>query len=168
MLCNDRPEPPADDGGIWRRLKPVDWPNQVDEEDMDRDLPQKLRAELPGIAQRVLAGWRDFRDNGLNVPEQCREAAKEWRSEVDVIGKFLDEFCDVDKANDQMKTKSSLLFMRWSSFAHDLNEPAGNNKQLTQALKRRGFTFKTTKHGVFAIGLELRQPAADQPFLEAG
>jgi putative DNA primase/helicase len=168
MLCNDRPEPPADDGGIWRRLKPVDWPNQVDEEDMDRDLPQKLRAELPGIAQRVLAGWRDFRDNGLNVPEQCREAAREWRSEVDVIGKFLDEFCDVDKANDQMRTKSSLLFIRWSSFAHDLNEPAGNNKQLTQALKRRGFTFKTTKHGVFAIGLELRQPAADQPFLEAG
>ncbi len=161
MLCNDRPEPPADDGGIWRRLKPVDWPNQVAEEDMDRDLPQKLSKELSGIANRVLAGWRDFRDNGLQVPESAREAAREWRSEVDVLGKFLDEFCEVDKTRDDMRTRSSQLFIRWSTFCHGMNEPAGNNKQLTQALKRRGFTFKATKAANFVIGIELRQPAAD-------
>lgn len=168
MLCNDRPEPPADDGGIWRRLKPVDWPNEVAEEDMDRDLPQKLGQELAGIAQRVLAGWRDFRDNGLQVPESSRAAAKEWRSEVDVLGKFLAEFCEADKGRDDLRTKSSQLFIRWASFCHDLNEPSGNNKSLTQALKRRGFAFKATKHGMFALGIALRQPAATDALFDDG
>lgn len=158
MLCNYRPEPPADDGGIWRRVKPVDWPNKVPEDQMDTDLPQKLRAEMPGIALRILAGWRDFRDGGLQVPNESKVLAEEWRSEVDVLGKFLAEWCEVDETNTDWRTKSSQLFVKWSSFCHDMNEPSGNNKELTQTLKRRGFTFKQTKHGAFALGIRLRQP----------
>lgn len=164
MMCNDRPEPPADDGGVWRRLKPLDWPNKIPEERMDTELPKKLRGELAGIAQRILDGWRDFRDNGLQVPDGARQLASDWRAEVDILGKFLEERCIVDQARSDLRTKSSLLFIRWSSFAHDQNEPAGNNKDLTQALKRRDFTFKRCEDGMFVLGIELRQPA-DSGFL---
>jgi putative DNA primase/helicase len=166
MLCNYRPEPPADDGGIWRRVKPVDWPNKVPEDQIDTLLPQKLRGELSGIANRILAGWRDFRDNGLQEPEESRDLREEWRNEVDVLGKFLAEWCDVDATRDDLRTKSSQLFVKWSSFCHDVNEPPGNNKELTQTLKRRGFRFKQTKHGAFALGIKIRQPTAfdfDEP-----
>lgn len=158
MLCNYRPEPPADDGGIWRRVKPVDWPYVVPEHKVDTALPQKLRGELSGIANRILAGWRDFRNGGLQVPAESKALAADWRAEVDVLGKFLDEWCEVDPARTDLRTKSSQLFVKWSSFCHDMNEQAGNNKELTQTLKRRGFAFKQTKFGAFALGIGLRQP----------
>lgn len=155
MLCNDKPEPPADDGGVWRRLKPVEWPNTVPADKVDTTLPQKLRGELAGIAQRILAGWRDFRDNGLQVPEASEQMATEWRAEVDILGKFLAECCRVDHDRPEWATKSSLLFVKWSSFCHDQNEPLGNNKDLTQALKRRGFAFDRKKNGMFVLGISL-------------
>lgn len=158
MLCNYRPEPPADDGGVWRRVKPVDWPHRVPEDKVDTMLPQKLRGELSGIANRILAGWRDFRDNGLQEPDDARQLRAEWRAEVDVLGKFLNEWCEVDVERDDLRTKSSQLFVKWASFCHDMNEQPGNNKELTQTLKRRGFRYKPTKHGAFVLGIALRQP----------
>lgn len=167
LMCNDRPEPPADDGGVWRRLKPVEWPNKVPDDKVDTALPQKLRGELAGIAQRILDGWRDFRDNGLQVPESALRMAEDWRDEVDILGKFLEECCRADPTWTDVRTKSSQLFIRWSTFAHDQNEPAGNNKDLTQALKRRGFTFDRRTDGMYAIGITLLAPKTRSLFDEA-
>lgn len=160
MMCNSRPEPPADDGGVWRRLKPMDWPNQIAEENMDRDLPQKLGGELPGIANRILDGWRDFRDHGLCVPARARVLADEWRQEVDILGKFLEECCHIVPGVMNVRTKSSTLFVKWSSFCHDQNEPPGNNKDLTQALKRRGYIARRMKDGVYIEGVALTSDMA--------
>jgi putative DNA primase/helicase len=154
MLCNFRPEPPADDGGMWRRLKPVDWLHTVPEDQMDGDLPQKLRGELAGIAQRILAGWRDFRDKGLQVPESAKQIVAEWRSDVDTLGRFLDEKCVVDKSKDY-RTKSSLLYLKWSSYCQVLNEEPGSNKAFSQALKRKGFVIERITAGMHVKGVAL-------------
>lgn len=155
MLANFRPEPPADDGGVWRRLKPVDWLHTVPEDQMDGDLPQKLRGELAGVAQRILAGWRDFRDSGLKVPESAKRLVTEWRADVDTIGRFLEEKCAVDKNRTDYRTKSSLLFLKWSSFCQGLNEDPGSNKAFSQALKRKGFAIERVTNGMHVVGVAL-------------
>jgi putative DNA primase/helicase len=156
MMCNFRPDPPADDGGVWRRLKPVDWNNAVPEDRMDRGLPQKLNAELAGIANRLLAGWRDFRDNGIQVPDACKEAAREWRREVDILGQFLDERCVSDPGNTSMRARSSALFQLWTVFCHEANQEAGTNTAFTAAMKVKG--YKTIRaNGMHFLGVGVKE-----------
>lgn len=155
MMCNFRPAPAADDSGMWRRLKPVHWGNAVPEEKQDPDMAENLGGELEGIAQRILAGWRDFREHGLQVPESCLRDVKEWRDEVDMLGQFLEDY--TEPAPDS-EVRSNALFLKWSSWCDDHGEHPGSNKEFTMAMKLKGFKTKRS-NGIKFLGLKLSDNA---------
>jgi phage/plasmid-associated DNA primase len=50
-----------------------------------------MKKEAPGILYRWMLGARDFLEQGLRTPECIREASRDMFSEVDTVGRFIDE-----------------------------------------------------------------------------
>lgn len=99
---NHKPVIRDDSDGIWRRVFLVPFEVQIPEEEVDPDLPRKLRGEAAGIFGWMVRGCLDYLDNGLAVPDRVRAATAEYREESDPIGAFLRNGCHITgDANDK-------------------------------------------------------------------
>lgn len=90
---NHKPIVLGDDLGIWRRIKLVPWLVTFAPEEQDRQLGEKLRAELPGILRWAAHGCLEWQRVGLSDPEIVTAAILEYRRDSDILGQFFDECC---------------------------------------------------------------------------
>jgi putative DNA primase/helicase len=114
LAANHRPEIRGTDYAIWRRIHLVPFTVQIPEEERDKQLPAKLRVELPGILTWAIAGCLDWRRNGLGVAEAVREATEGYRAEQDILSDFLEDECTLGP--DLWVSASSLheAYVAWS------------------------------------------------------
>jgi putative DNA primase/helicase len=93
MFSNHKPTVQGRDEGIWRRLRLVPWTVTISEHERDEGLAVKLQAEAPGILKWVVDGAKRFHAAGgsLQPPEVVRVATAQYRSEEDVVGRFVSE-----------------------------------------------------------------------------
>jgi putative DNA primase/helicase len=113
---NHKPIIKDDSDGIWRRVHLVPWEIQIPEDEVDRDLPRKLRAERHGVFAWMVKGALDYLQNGLGVPEGVRAATAEYREESDPIGAFLRNACHVTGNDSDQETPEDLFnaFVRFA------------------------------------------------------
>jgi putative DNA primase/helicase len=90
---NHKPTVRGTDGGIWRRIKLVPWLVKIPDEEQDKGLKAKLRAELPGILAWAVHGCLEWQRVGLAEPAEVTAAGDEYRSESDVLGAFFATQC---------------------------------------------------------------------------
>lgn len=93
MATNFPPRMNADDNAIWRRAKPIHFPNVfAGATTEEKNLAGKMIAEeLPGILNWVLEGVARYLKRGLLQPEQITAAVTAYRSESDPVYTFLAE-----------------------------------------------------------------------------
>lgn len=93
--CNAFPVARGDDDGIWRRVLTPQFRHQVPEDQMDRLLPEKLRAgELPGILNWLVEGVGDWLERGsLDMPPSLRSVLDDYRRSSSPFGDWLRERC---------------------------------------------------------------------------
>jgi putative DNA primase/helicase len=144
----------ADDKATFNRLHPIPFLVRIPKDQIDRDLPRKLLGEAEGILTWAVAGARLWCESGLNVPPEVDEAKNEWRSEVDQLGRFIDERCVKD---DRLQVPASNLYSDYKLWA----EEGGEKETLTatmfgRKMPDRGFAKKDTKHGIVYLGIGLR------------
>lgn len=155
MMANTRPEPPADDSAVWRRLRQVNWPVDVPEEQQDPTLAQKLQAEASGILNRLLEGWRDYRDNGrIRTPDSVKQATQKWRTEVDNLGRFLSECVRVTDVPNQ-RVSSTVLFARYTRWCKESLVEAGSLPKFAEDMKKRGFEKGPIRGTIYWKGIVL-------------
>jgi hypothetical protein len=94
LVTNHRPEIRGTDHGIWRRIRLIPFTVRIPDAEQDKDLPNKLRQELPGILAWCVAGCRLWQEEGLEPPEEVRDATECYRAGQDVLGEFLAQCCD--------------------------------------------------------------------------
>jgi len=92
---NHKPTIIGTDHGIWRRIKLIPFDVVVPDAQQDKKLPAKLAAELPGILNWALAGCLAWQRNGMQEPEIVRDATQEYADEMDDIGQFIEEYCEL-------------------------------------------------------------------------
>lgn len=87
--------PPGQDG-IFRRMILIKFEKSfTDEMTADRDLPQKLEAEMSGILNRMLDGLADLRKMKVFTEIAGHdELIEEYKAESDIMAEFLDTFFD--------------------------------------------------------------------------
>ena len=90
LAVNHKPNIRKQDRGIWRRVKLIPFTRNFEATD-DKRLSEKLREELPGILDWLLAGLADWREGGMRVPASIARATEDYREESDVIGQWLEE-----------------------------------------------------------------------------
>ena len=88
LATNHKPEIRGTDHSIWRRIRLVPFNVTIPDEQQDRQLPEKLRAEYPGILAWAVRGCLDWQRHGLGIPEEIKHATQNYRSEMDIIGTF--------------------------------------------------------------------------------
>jgi putative DNA primase/helicase len=91
LAANHKPVIRGTDLAVWRRIKLVPFTVTIPEEEKDKNMLQKLIAELPGILTWALIGCLDWQVNGLQEPPVVSEATAAYQQEQDLLSDFLAE-----------------------------------------------------------------------------
>lgn len=154
---NYKPDIPGTDEGIWRRMKLVPWNAHVEKKDRDGALPDKLKGEVAGIFNHIVAGLIDWLENGLIEPDAVREATEQYREDSDPLARFLKMCTRVDPVGRIQSSKLHEVFVAWCKAA---GEKDWTNKGLSKAMSDKGFTKKASD-GMQWLGLRLVHTADD-------
>jgi putative DNA primase/helicase len=154
LVANHKPVIRGTDKGIWRRIHLVPFEVIIPDAEKDEELPDKLRAELPGILAWAVQGCLDWQRGGLRIPEKVREATAEYRSDMDTLAGFLDDRCVVDEL---AAVTSSRLFTAYKAWCEETGERPDSQKVLGGRLSERGFVRtrigKKREKGWAGVGL---------------
>ncbi len=145
MLLSTNHEPKMTDNsdGFWRRIHKIVFRVSIPEDKQDKDLLEKLRAELTGILAWMAAGYREWRRRGLEAPESVRLATAESRRANDVVRQFIEECLEEAKGEN---VELSAVYARYRVW----REECGIRAQLT----REQLSIRLGEHGVERIKLQ--------------
>lgn len=136
LSTNHKPVIRGQDIGIWRRIKLIPFMATVQAGQEDRDLPDKLREEWPGILNYLIQGFIDYTRDGLQEPEMVSTATDTYRADMDSIGNFLAERCLL-AGNFTVKFKS--LYEAYRVWCDENGEYAKRKMEFKNLLMERGF-----------------------------
>ena len=139
---NHKPRIDDDSDGIWRRVHLVPWDIQIPEDEVDPDLPKKLRREMAGVLAWAVRGALDYLQKGLQPPDAVKAATAEYREESDPIGAFIRNGCVVT-GKDTDRSSPEDLFIGYSNFAR--REGLSEFKQATFSKRLPDQTRKSWK-----------------------
>ena len=140
------------DEGIWRRIHMVPFEVTIPAEHRDADLFDKLEEELPGILNWGLAGCLEWQDGGLKPPTAVTEAVTEYRQEMDLLGHWLADQCDLDPS---LTISSSSAYQGYRCWAEMSGLRPWSHASFGRALAGR-FKQRRTAAGVVYDGLALK------------
>jgi putative DNA primase/helicase len=152
LAANHKPIIQNNDHGIWRRIHLIPFEVTFPESARDRSLPGRLLAELPGILNWMLDGLRTYLRDGLALPGAVRAATDQYRSEMDVIGQWVDEHCV--RAPDA-SAPASALYTDYSIWAKLNGRHAVTSTRFGQKLAEHGFA-KVKSSTIVYRGITLR------------
>jgi putative DNA primase/helicase len=93
IAANHRPEIRGVDHGIWRRIILIPFDRILKPEEIDKDLPSKLRGEMAGILTWAVQGCLEWQKRGLDVPESIKMATQQYRADMDILENFITDRC---------------------------------------------------------------------------
>src|SRR5262249_36926905 len=122
------------------------------DDQQDRQLSAKLRAELPGILSWCVRGCLDWQRHGLGLPESVRTATAAYRDSQDTIADFFAQCC-VTGGTD-FRCRAGDLYGRYKSWCDATGEGALSQKSFGELLTERGLQ-RLTSNGVWYVGIAL-------------
>ncbi|WP_152524752.1 DNA primase family protein [Novosphingobium lindaniclasticum] len=141
--------------GMWARMQLVPWDTIIPEDEIDRSLPDKLKAEASGILNRLLDGLLDWRENGLIIPEQVKMATQAYRDASDELGRFLSQICEISKDTANVRAASGELHKLYKAWSDVGGGSGWGPKGFKAAMEDKG--FKTiVSNGVKWLGVQVR------------
>jgi putative DNA primase/helicase len=153
MATNHRPVVKGTDHGIWRRLKLIPFTVTMPDDRADKTVPEKLKAEAPGILAWCVRGCLAWQQIGLEEPDCVRHSTAEYRSEQDVIGSFLEEHTLQDP---QLRARCGEVYAAYKDWAERAGERPHSMKAFGLAMKERGIATHTN-NGKWYLGIGLRK-----------
>jgi putative DNA primase/helicase len=122
---------------FFRRLVMLRFNRNFTTDEMDMNLPAKLKAELSGIFTMAVTGLRSLRKRGQFVePASSTEASDEYRKNSDVVKLFAEEALNPTADKGMRPAALYELYLKWCK-SHGAK--AENNINLGKQLKRLGF-----------------------------
>jgi putative DNA primase/helicase len=150
---NHKPSLRTVDEAIRRRFHLVPFTITIPPAERDPDLPNKLKAERPGILQWMIDGCLAWQREGLNPPAAVREATAAYLEAEDAIAAWIADCCGRDQ---NCWESSTALFGSWSGWANKNGESIGSQKAFSQKLEdRAGLTKHVTNAGKGFYGLRI-------------
>lgn len=157
---NHRPAIRGTDHAIWRRIRLIPFTVTIPDDEQDRHLTEKLRAEWPGILRWAVEGCLRWQREGLGTPEDVRQATAAYRQDMDLLGDFLVECCVLETG---AQIPSSELYQTYDAWARRNGEKPVTHKAFSLRLAERGLEKKRTKHGTAWLGLRPRSSMDNEP-----
>jgi putative DNA primase/helicase len=166
IATNDLPNVKGFDAAIWRRIRVIEFPVTIPEEQRDPGLAEELAAEAPGILNWALQGYRDWKKSGLSAPSEIGEATNSYRRDNDLVGQFIDARCEV-REDVEATTKS--LYDAYCEWCEENGYQPMALNAFGKDMKRRGFGQKKGRMGNSLVGIELKPNSSSrQSSIEIG
>jgi len=136
MAVNHKPQVKGNDTAIWRRIRLIRFTETIPPAEQDKGLPEKLRAELPGVLAWAVEGCLEWQREGLKAPEEVRRDTGEYRSEMDVIGAFLKDCCEKGGGH---SVAAKDLYTRYKTWCEENGEAPEKQRTFGSKLSERGY-----------------------------
>jgi putative DNA primase/helicase len=115
LTTNHKPIVRGTDEGIWRRLHLIPFLITIPENERDPLFRQnKLMPELSGILNWALAGLSDYKRVGLDPPPSLLNATAEYRSDMDIVGLWIEEQCKLGRGFETASVTLYENYAQWS------------------------------------------------------
>jgi putative DNA primase/helicase len=150
LQTNHRPVVRGGDFAIWRRIALVPFtvrfwdptkPDEValglpDELRKDTSMPERLKAERPGILAWMMRGCLEWQRIGLCPPRCVTDATAEYRSGEDVVGRWLEECCVVMNQT-RVKIKAGDAYPAFARWQELTGETPWNQRTFAERMATR-------------------------------
>jgi putative DNA primase/helicase len=153
---NHKPGLRSVDEAIRRRFNLIPFTVTIPPQERDETLPDKLKAELPGILAWMVRGCTDWLERGLAPPQVVTEATAAYLEAEDAIAAWME---DKGERDPNAWEKASDLFASWTGWANSSGEYAGSQKRFAQLMETRGLSFQRRNDGRGYLGLRLSRYA---------
>ena len=137
LSANHKPTVFGVDVAVWRRIRLIPFNVVIPAEEQDRNLPAKLRTELPGILNWALEGCLTWQRDGLNPPPEVVTATDEYRAEQDTIAAFLADCCTL---GDDKKASAQDLYVAYRQWCQENGEDPMPQRRFGRRLTDRGLS----------------------------
>ncbi len=161
---NHKPALRAVDEAMRRRIVLIPFLVTIPPEQRDKDLPEKLRGELPGILNWMIAGAVRWAAERLRLPAAVRAATDEYMADEDTVSRWIAERCVIDR---HATTPTRDLYADWKQFCEENGEYVISQKAFVGRLLERPERFEKwrapegRRNGLRGIAL-VRAPRADE------
>lgn len=159
LATNHKPAIRGTDNGIWRRLKLIPFAVSLMQSNADTRMPEKLRAEFPGILAWCVRGCLLWQSAGFAEPAEVTEASSDYRKQQDLIGSFIEE-CVIFHGN--FRVKAGELFKRYTRWCEYNNENPTTMMKFGMAMEEREIE-KTKSSSVWYLGMQLKPETNSVP-----
>jgi len=122
--------------GMWRRVRLIPFLVTIKDEEIDRELPNKLLEEAEGILAWCVEGVKLWNREGLGLPESVKRATGKYAKNQDVVGLFIDDCCEVD---DHFHEPVGDMYKSYANWAISNGEYKLSNRRFGSILNDKGF-----------------------------
>lgn len=158
LAVNHKPMIQGTDPAIWRRIHLIPFTVTIPTAERDKQLTEKLQAELPGILRWTLEGCQAWQQEELEPPEAVRRATGDYRAEMDVIAKFIGECCVTGA---EKRVSKGELYTEYVGWCAQMGEAPVGQKAFTTALQEQGFSDGRSNSERFWKELALKVEVAE-------
>lgn len=166
IYTNHKPETRETKHAFWRRVRYIPFEFNAEKAGTkDQDLPEKLRAEYPGILAWLVRGCLAWQREGLRPPQAVLEATQQYKRDMQPLRDFLDERCILES---EAWMPFAMLWAIYEGWAKDFHARRVLTKtEFTTALKEAGCKDATRKHLAKNargwLGIRLRTDSEPEP-----
>lgn len=125
LSTNHKPRIRGTDNAIWRRIRLIPFAVRIPEAEQDKQLTQKLRGELAGVLRWAVDGCMAWQRGGLAAPREVQAATRTYRDQMDEIGAFVADCCDVGQGQEVTVRELYEAYKVWHSDAETDGKPRG-------------------------------------------
>jgi putative DNA primase/helicase len=156
MFTNHRPIIKGTDVAIWERIRLIPFEVFIPKEQRDETLRAKLDAELPGVLRWCVEGAVRWYSEGFGkLPQAVIAACKAYREEMDVLGDFLADCCDLESQGTVATSELYGAYMKWCDEQKFTENDRLKQKAFGQSLAERGLESKRNNKQRFWCGIRL-------------
>jgi putative DNA primase/helicase len=139
LTGNYKPKIPGDDTGAWERLHLIPFKSYVPPQNRKKHLREQiLKQEHEGILAWCVKGCLYLQNAGsLTKPGCVNDEVDIYRNEMDTVGQWLDECCEVVIGG---RTPSSQLYNSYKAFCESIDATWMSQTAFGKDLENRGFT----------------------------
>jgi putative DNA primase/helicase len=157
---NHKPGIRSVDEAMRRRINLIPFSVAIPSAERDEQLPDKLRAELPGILAWMIQGCADWIKHGLAPPAIVTAATAAYLEAEDALAGWMEESGERDPNGWE---NSNALWNSWSAYANRTGEYVGTQKRFAQGLEARGLIRNDRNTGGGFRGFRLFPPQLGLP-----
>jgi len=167
LATNHRPGIRDTTNSIWDRLKLIPFSVRFVTDDeatgepgeihANKKLGKELLREKQGVLAWLVAGCLEWQEQGVGTAKRVKEATQEYRTDEDLLGRFIAECCHVGR---KAAIQASQLYGVYTKWCEDNGERPITQTAFGRALTERGFERKRRESGIEWQGIGLRTDGA--------